>query len=96
MCDSTSLVKAKYAAAVLKVARTSEKKTAAMLIEGLATESPGYNDRPEVARAHLNAIEIFGSLADSVQGPAGGMSFLWDAAMEAVDDWRSQLLGSAC
>lgn len=96
MCDSTSLVKAKYAAAVLKVARTSEKKIAAALVEGLATEVPAYDDRPEVAQAHMQAVEIFGSLAHSIRGPAGGMSVLWEAAVEAIHKWRSQLQGLAC
>jgi hypothetical protein len=38
MSDDDSLVKAKYALTILKVARTVERKTSAQLVEGLATD----------------------------------------------------------
>jgi hypothetical protein len=92
MSDETSLVKAKYAAAVLKVAQTAEKRMAAMLVEGLASEFPASDDRPDIAKAHLNAIEVFGSLVDSIRGPAGGQSLLWKTAFEATERWRRLLI----
>ncbi len=92
MSDTTSLVKAKYAAAVLKVARNVEKQTAARLIEGLAADFPEDGDRLEVARAHRIATEIYGSLAESLRGPAGGQSLLWETAIAATDRWRRLLV----
>ncbi|MEH2472026.1 hypothetical protein V1284_003470 [Nitrobacteraceae bacterium AZCC 2299] len=72
MSDDDSLVKAKYALTILKVARTVERRTSAQLVEGLTTDFPAHDDRPEVAQAHTHAIEILGQLADSIRSPAGG------------------------
>ncbi len=88
MCDQKSLVKARYATAVLRIARCSEKHTAADLVEGLMTESPDSDDRPDVARAHRKAIESFGTLADNIRSQSGGRSIHWDAAFAAMDRWR--------
>jgi hypothetical protein len=88
MSDDDSLVKAKYALTILKVARTVERKTSAQLVEGLATDFPAHDDRPEVAQAHKNATEIFGKLADAIRGPAGGSPHLWDTAFRTVEYWR--------
>jgi hypothetical protein len=88
MSDDDSLVKAKYALTILKVAKTVERKTSAQLVEGLATDFPAHDDRPEVAQAHKHATEIFGQLADSIRGPGGGSPHLWDTASRAVENWR--------
>jgi hypothetical protein len=91
MNDVTSLVKARYAAAVLRVARAVERKTAAGLIEGLVSEFPDHDDRPELANAHRRAIEVFGSLEQSIRGGAGRQSSFWDDAEDALERWRGML-----
>jgi len=88
MSDETSLVKAKYADAVLKVAMRSDKRSAALLIEGLASEFPDFDDPPHIAAAHQRAIEVYGSLTESLRGPAGASTMLWQAAVDATKHWR--------
>jgi hypothetical protein len=91
MSDLDSLVKANYALTVLRVARTSERRTAAQLVEGLATDFPTFDDRPPVVRAHSDATEALGKLTDSIRGPAGGSAAAWEAASQAVENWRAIL-----
>jgi hypothetical protein len=88
MSDNDSLVKAKYAFTILKVARSADRRTAAELAEGLATDFPAHDDRPEVARAHEHATAIFRQLADSILGAAGGPPGMWDSAFRAIEIWR--------
>lgn len=92
MSNASSLTKANYALAVLKVARTSDRRTAAQLVEGLAADFPELDDSPDVAAAHRQAIEILGRLTDSIRGTGGMHSTLWEPAAAAVEHWRSKLL----
>jgi hypothetical protein len=88
MGNNDSLTKAKYAFTILKVAKTVDRDTAARLIEGLATDFPAHDDRPDVARAHEMATDIFGQLVDSIRSPLGGPPGMWDTAFAAVANWR--------
>jgi hypothetical protein len=91
MSDEDSLVKANYARTVLRVARDAERRTSAQLVEGLATDFPAHDDRPEVVEAHERATEMLGRLVDSIRGPAAGSVTAWDEAIKAVENWRAIL-----
>jgi hypothetical protein len=93
MSDEDSLVKANYALTVLRVARDAERRTSAQLVEGLATDFPAQDDRPETVEAHGRATEMLGRLVDSIRGHAAGSATAWDEAIKAVEDWRATLKG---
>ena len=59
MRDGDSLIKARYALTILRVAQGTDRQTAARLIWGLARDRPHPNERPEIARLHLAAINSF-------------------------------------
>jgi hypothetical protein len=83
-----SLIKAKYATTVLRVAQTSDQKTAARLVDGLAHDFPDPNERPEIKDLHLSAINVFSELAASLQGATDPkQQQLWNAALAKVHDW---------
>src|SRR4051812_17865359 len=52
-----SLMKARYALTVLRVAQGTEQQTAARLVRGLAHDLPDPVERPEIAEIHLRAID---------------------------------------
>ena len=58
-----SLVKARYASTVLRVAQTADQHTAARLLSGLARDFPCRNERVEIAELHFRAIDSFAELA---------------------------------
>jgi hypothetical protein len=60
-----SLIKARYALTILRVARTSDRKTAARLVRAIACDSPLQSELPEIADVHLRAIVSFVQLANS-------------------------------
>ena len=69
MRDGDSLIKARYALTILRVAQGTDRQTAARLIWGLARDRPHPNERPEIARLHLAAINSFAQLATALHEP---------------------------
>ena len=65
--DQDSLVKARFASTVLRVAQTTDQQTAARLVRGLAHDFPHPDEHREVADAHLSAIETFFQLAANME-----------------------------
>ena len=88
MRDGDSLIKARYALTVLRVAQDVDRKTAARLVWGIARDLPHPNERPEIARIHLGAINSFAQLATALNAPVdfGGQN-LWASAIDAASGW---------
>ena len=63
MLEADSLIKARYARTILRVARGADRQTAARLVSGLVGDLPHENEHPEVALLHITAIESFVQLA---------------------------------
>ena len=88
MRDGDSLIKARYALTILRVAQHVDRKTAARLVWGIARDLPHPNERPEIARIHLGAINSFARLATSLNEPTDlNRQKLWASAIEAASDW---------
>jgi hypothetical protein len=62
-----SLIKARYASTILRVAQTSDREVAARLVGSIAGDLPLQNELPEVADIHLRAIASFVQLATSLR-----------------------------
>jgi hypothetical protein len=81
-----SEVKARYALAVLRVAESADRETAARLVQGLARDLPHPDERREVAALHFEAIGVFEKLADVLRTPKTAQSS-WTAATAAASKW---------
>lgn len=83
-----SLVKARYASTVLRVAQTADQRTAARLLGGLARDFPCRNERVEIAELHFRAIDSFVELATALRNETGSRpQDLWKRAMNATTTW---------
>jgi hypothetical protein len=83
-----SLIKARYASTVLRVAQTADQHTAARLLSGLAREFPCRNERVEIAELHFRAIDSFFELATALKNETGSRPHdLWKRAVDAVTAW---------
>ena len=88
MRDGDSLIKARYALTILRVAQGADRQTAARLVWGLARDRPHPSECPEIARMHLAAINSFARLATSLNEPTDlNRQNLWASAIEAASDW---------
>ena len=83
-----SLIKARFASTVLRVAQTADQKTAARLVRGLAHDFPQPNERQQIADVHLRAIEAFFQLAANLEDAIDfKQRNLWSNALGAAHDW---------
>jgi hypothetical protein len=83
-----SLVKARFASTVLRVAQTTDQQTAARLVRGLAHDFPHPDEQREIADAHLSAIEAFLQLAANMDNAVDfKQRTLWSNALAATHDW---------
>jgi hypothetical protein len=62
-----SLIKARYASTILRVAQTSDRDAAARLVGSIAGDLPLQSELPEIADIHLRAIASFVQLATSLR-----------------------------
>ena len=86
--DQDSLVKARFASTVLRVAQTTDQQTAARLVRGLAHDFPHPDEHREIADAHLSAIEAFFQLAANMENAVDfKQRNLWSNALVATHDW---------
>ena len=76
MRDGDSLIKARYASTILRIAQ-GDRQTAARLVWGIARDLPHPGERPEIARLHLAAINSFAQLATALNDRliSGGSAF---------------------
>ena len=86
--SNDSLVKARYASTVLRVAQTTDTNTAARLVGGLARDLPLPNELPQIVETHLFAIDSFIQLASSLSATTDSeRQSAWKAALDATADW---------
>jgi len=86
--DQDSLVKARFASTVLRVAQTTDQQTAARLVRGLAHDFPHPNELQKIADIHLSAIEAFFQLAAELEDAIDfKQRNLWSNALAAAHDW---------
>ena len=89
-----SLVKARYASTVLRVAQTEDQHTAARLLSGLARDFPCRNERVEIAVLHFRAIDSFVELATALENETGSRpQDLWKRAVNAATAWFEVVSG---
>src|SRR5215471_18184363 len=73
-----SLIKARYASTVLRVAQTDDQQTAARLVSGLSRDFPCPTERPEIAELHFRAINSFSELATALYNETiSKQEYLW-------------------
>jgi hypothetical protein len=82
-----SLIKARYALTVLRVAQTADRETAARLVHGLARDFPHPNELPDIADIHLYAVDSFSQLAAGLDEANSKLQLLWKTALSAAGDW---------
>jgi hypothetical protein len=83
-----SLIKARYASTVLRVAQTVDQQTAARLVSGLSRDFPRPTERPEIAELHFRAINSFSELATALYSKtASKWEHLWKSAQDAAAAW---------
>jgi hypothetical protein len=83
-----SLIKARYASTVLRIAQTVDQQTAARLVSGLSRDFPSPTERREIAELHFRAINSFSELATALCGNAASIrEHLWTGATGAAAAW---------
>jgi hypothetical protein len=83
-----SLIKARYASTILRVAQTSERETAVRLVGSIAGDLPLQSELPEIADIHLRAIASFVQLASSLRDTTNPKQQPpWKTAVDAAADW---------
>ena len=88
-----SLIKARYASTVLRIAQTDDQQTAARLVSGLSRDFPCPTERPEIAELHFRAINSFSELATSLYNQAASrQEYLWKSAMDAAATWLDAVI----
>jgi hypothetical protein len=88
-----SLIKARYASTVLRVAQTVDQQTAARLVRGLSRDFPCPTERPEIAELHFGAINSFSELATALYNEtASKPEHLWKSAIDAAAAWLNAVI----
>jgi hypothetical protein len=88
-----SLIKARYASTVLRVAQTADQQTAARLVGGLSRDFPSPTERPEIAELHFRAIKSFSELATAPDNEtASKREHLWKSATDATAAWLNAVI----
>jgi hypothetical protein len=84
-----SLIKSRYASTILRVARRSDRETAARLVRGISRDFPLRSEIPEIADIHQRAIAWFDQLATSLVDATDlfKQQTLWKAALDAAAEW---------
>jgi len=82
-----SLIQARYALALLKIAKTSDREAALRLLEGLVRDRPLPGINQELADLHHDAIEAFSSVIDVLQAGTSVAVPPWNAALDATNRW---------
>jgi hypothetical protein len=90
-----SLIKARYASTVLRVAQTVDQQSAARLVSGLSRDFPCPTERPEIAELHFRAINSFSELATALYSETPAKrEHLWKSAMDAAAAWLNAVIPS--
>jgi len=88
LAANDSLIKARYASTILRVARTSDHETAVRLVRAISRDLPLHSEIPEIANLHRRAIAAFDQLATSlVDATTLKQQPLWKTALDAAAEW---------
>ena len=89
LAANDSIIKSRYASTILRVARTSDRDTAARLVRGISRDFPLHSEIPEIADIHRRAIASFNQLATSLVDATNPVKQqpLWKAALDAAAEW---------
>jgi hypothetical protein len=87
MATNKSLIQARYAFALLRIAKTSDREAALRLLEGLVGDRPLPGVKQELANLHHDAIEAFSSVIDVLQTGSSVAVPPWNAALNATNRW---------
>jgi len=87
MATNKSLIQARYAFALLRIAKTSDREAALRLLAGLVGDRPLPGVKQELANLHHDAIEAFGSVIDVLQTGSSVAVPPWNAALDATNRW---------
>jgi len=83
-----SLIKARYASTILRVAQTSDREAAARLVGSIAGDLPLQTELPEIADIHQRAIDSFVKLGTSLRDTTNPKQQPpWKTALDAAADW---------
>ena len=82
-----SLIQARYAFALLKIAKTSDREAALRLLEGLVGDPPLPGVDQQLADMHHGAIEAFSSVIEVLQTGSSVAVPPWNTALEATNRW---------
>jgi len=93
VANNASLIKARYAIAIARTAKHSDRATALRLIESLAADEVAPGESPSVAEAHRHAIGKFADLAAALRGSRDA-GHLWFPTERATRRW-ADLAGDA-
>jgi hypothetical protein len=88
MTDSDSLIKARYAIAILRTVKASEPRVAAKMVAGLALEFPKNGTSHEIAEAHQAALVTFYNLAEALRTDISKVPHRWYLAEHALQKWN--------
>ena len=88
-----SLIKARYASTVLRVAQTADQQTAARLVSGLSRDFPCPTERADIAELHFRAINSFSELATALYNETASIrADLWKSAIDAAAAWLNAVI----
>ena len=87
MATNKSLIQARYAFALLRIAKISDSDAALRLLEGLVGDRPWPGINQELANLHHNAIEAFNRVIDVLQTGSSVAVPPWNAAFDATNRW---------
>jgi hypothetical protein len=83
-----SLIKARYASTILRVARSCDREMAARLIAAIARDFPLESEVPKIADIHRRAIVSFVQLADTLRDAnSPDKQAPWRAAADTTAVW---------
>jgi hypothetical protein len=88
MTNSDSLIKARYAMAVLRTAKASESRAPAKMVGALALEFPKNGTSHEIAEAHQAALVTFYNLAEALRTDISKAPHRWYLAEHALQKWN--------
>jgi hypothetical protein len=87
MVANKSLIQARYAFALLGIAKTSERDAALRLLGGLVGDRPLPGVNRELANLHHDAIEAFSGVINVLQTGSSVAVPPWNAALNATNRW---------
>lgn len=93
VANKASLIKARYAIALVRTAKYSDRATALRLIESLAADEAAPGESQAVAEAHRHALGKFADLAQALRNSRDA-GHLWFPAERATQRW-ADLAGDA-